>query len=157
MKVNMGCGSDLWGDIRVDLKKGSANILADIEQLPFIDQAFSDVRSISVLEHISHWEKALRELLRVTRKRLILEVPVNSDIRKTDIFRLLLPTPKNIRLLFSIPERSRESQWQMNPITLMDVVLLAGFSCCCEKIFQFYCGMPSRCWRITAFRDDPDA
>ena len=155
MKASMGCGSDPWGDVRVDIKRGSANILADIQQLPFRDQVFCDVRSISVLEHIPSWSQALMELLRVTKKRLILEVPVNSDIRITDPWRLLLPTKKNIKLFLSIPERARETLWHMDPEILLKIIRKNGFFYSfIEKIFQIYAGVPSRCWRIHAWRDE---
>jgi len=152
MRASMGCGSDPWGDVKLDIKRGSANILADIQQLPFKDQVFDDVRSISVLEHIPAWRKALDELLRVTRNRLIVEVPVNSDIRITDIWRILFPTPRNLYLFRTIPERAREALWQMDPYILLDSMIAAEFMGEIEKIFQIYCGVPSRCWRITAWR-----
>jgi len=152
--ANMGCGYDSWGDIRVDLKKGSANILADIQHLPFKDQAFDDVKSISVLEHIPSWSQALHELLRVTKQRLIVEVPINSDIRITDLWRILVPTPKNIQLFRTIPQRARETLWQMDPDIMRNLIRNHGdFFSIRERIFQFYCGVPSRCWRITAWRD----
>ena len=108
MRLNVGCGLSSWGDVRVDLKRGSANILADAQHLPFKDQSFQEVHCISVLEHISSWSQALNEMLRVTKGKVLIEVPVNSDIRKTDVFRLLLPTPKNIRLFFR-PQLKRDS------------------------------------------------
>ena len=154
MRASMGCGSDPWGEIRVDLRRVSkANILADIQQLPFRDQVFDDVRCISVIEHVPGWYKALREILRISRKRLILEVPVNSDIRFTDIWRILFPTPRNLHLFRTIPQRARETLWQMDPKILFNVLLSAGFSVADpERIFQVYAGVPSRCWRITAWR-----
>ena len=152
MKANMGCGDDCWGEIRVDVYKGSANVLADIQFLPFRKKVFDDVRSISVLEHIGCWIQGLNELLRVTKTRLILEVPVNSDIRLTDPWRILFPSPKNIRLFLSIPQRARETLWQLNPEIILDYIMKTGFNCKNEKIFQVYAGMPSRCWRITAWR-----
>lgn len=148
----MGCGSDLWGEIRVDVNKGSANVLADIQFLPFKNQVFDDVRSISVLEHIHSWALGIRELMRVTKKRLILEVPVNSDIRKTDVFRILFPTPQNLRLFFSIPKRARETLWQMNPFILLNYMSSKHFLCSADRVVQIYAGMPSRCWRIIAWR-----
>ena len=153
MRANLGCGDEGWGEIRVDLRRVSkANILADIENLPFRDQVFEDVRCISVIEHVTGWYKALREILRVSRNRVILEVPVNSDIRKTDVFRLLFPTPKNIRMFFSIPERAKQCKWQFKTHILYRAILNHGFFAHWEKVLQMYCGMPSRCWRFTARR-----
>jgi SAM-dependent methyltransferase len=158
MKINLGCGSDSWGDIRVDIKRGSANILADLQALPFKDQIFDDARSISVIEHIPDWRKALLEMLRITKKRLILEFPVNSDIRFTDPWRILFPSPHNIRLFLTIPERARETLWQMDPDIVKEEIWENGdFFSIREKIFQIYAGVPSRCWRITAWRDKENA
>lgn len=151
--ANMGCGQDLLGDIRLDLEKTeAANILGDIQQLPFKDECFSEVHCISVLEHVSDWKLALKELCRVTGHTLVIEVPVNSDLRKTDVFRLLLPTPRNIRLFFSIPERARQTKWQFDPYVLYYSLLNLGFFANWGKVIQFYAGMPSRCWRFSAWR-----
>lgn len=155
MRANMGCGSELWGEIRIDLKRGSsANVLADLQFLPFRDDVFCDIRCISVLEHIDSWRSGLLELLRVSKNRIILEVPVNSDIRKTDVFRLLLPTPRNLRYFFTIPERARETKWQIKPGILEKIISKLGFSCHVEKVFQIYCGAPSRCWRLTLHKNN---
>ena len=157
MRANLGCGDEGWGEIRVDLRRVSeANILADIENLPFRDQVFEDVRCISVIEHVPGWYKALREILRVSRNRVIMEVPVNSDIRKTDVFRLLLPTPRNIMLFLSIPERARETFWQIDPVIFQAHFEQLGFDCEFHKMLQIYCGMPSRCWRFIALRKEAD-
>lgn len=158
MRANLGCGDDEWGDVRVDLDPDSAaNVIADLQEpLNFPDQAFDDVRCISVLEHILKWRAALSEMLRVTRKRLILEVPVNSDIRITDLWRILFPTPKNLRLFITIPERARETVWQMDPEILRKFIEKRGFTCSVEMVFQIYCGVPSRCWRLTCWRKKND-
>lgn len=155
MSANLGCGDDQWGDVRVDKNPHSAaNFLADLMDLSMIpDQFFDDVRSISVLEHVLDWRAALSEMLRVTEKRLILEVPVNSDIRITDLWRILFPTPKNLRLFFTIPQRARDTLWQMGHDVLKRFIEDRDFSCSVEMVFQFYCGMPSRCWRLTCWRN----
>ena len=153
MRANLGCGDEIWGEIRVDIRRESAaNILADLHALPFKDQVFEDIHCISVLEHVDSWSQALNEIMRVSRNRVILEVPVNSDIRKTDVFRLLLPTPRNIRMFFSIPERAKECKWQFKTHILYRAILNHGFFAHWEKVLQIYCGMPSRCWRFTARR-----
>ncbi|MEM2971974.1 MAG: methyltransferase domain-containing protein [Candidatus Bathyarchaeia archaeon] len=75
--LNVGCGSDKWGDVRVDITKynyfsgdamtgrTSANVLASIEYLPFKNQAFKLVRCYHTLEHVDNPQKALNELLRI--------------------------------------------------------------------------------------------
>ena len=153
MILNVGCGADSRGDVRVDIHKTeAANILADAQFLPFRSKSFDHVFCLSVLEHIHSWSQALQEILRVSRSRVLLEVPMNSDLRKTEFLRLLIPTPKNLRLFFSTPRRARETFWQMNPVILVHNIRKKGFVADFEKIFQIYCGLPSRCWRIHAWR-----
>lgn len=154
MILNVGCGSDFRGDVRLDIHRTeAANIVADAQFLPFKSRSFDMVFSLSVLEHISSWSQALQEMLRVSSEELLLEVPVNSDLRKTDAFRLLIPTPRNIRLFLNLPKRARETLWQMDPWILGKFIFAHGFECIhVKKVFQWYAGMPSRCWRIRAWR-----
>lgn len=152
--LNAGCGSDFWGDVRVDIDPEAPAVthVMNITSLKFPDQHFDITKSISVLEHIPDWKKAVFELCRVTKRLLVIEVPVNSDIRKTDIIRLLIPTPKNLRLLFSIPQRARESLWQFKPEILASEISRRGFKVTWSRIFQIYAGVPSRCYRFVGVR-----
>ena len=156
--LNVGCGSDFRGDVRLDIHKTeAANLLADAQFLPFRSRVFDLVFCISVLEHIPSWSQALQEILRVSRDSVLLEVPVNSDLRKTDVFRLLFPTLSNIRLFLKLPQRARETLWQMDPRILAKIIYHHGFDCICVKVFQWYAGMPSRCWRLAGIRRILDA
>jgi len=47
-------------------------VLGEIEQIPFPDKSFDLALSINVLEHLRHPEKALSELLRVSKKGVII-------------------------------------------------------------------------------------
>jgi len=85
MNLNIGCGCDKWGDIRVDIqrfsdifynKKTSANVIADIQSLPFKPKIFDETRCFHVLEHVSNPKQALKELKRVTKGRIIIRVPI---------------------------------------------------------------------------------
>lgn len=154
MRANMGCGKDMWGEVRIDKDpESAATHVMDLQDLSFFkDHVFDDVRCISVLEHVPDWRKALLEMLRVTRGRIIIEVPVNSDIRLTDPWRILFFSKENLKLFFSIPRRARETLWQMDPRILSNIIVKAGFLVYVELIFQIYAGVPSRCWRLTAWR-----
>jgi len=83
MKLNVGCGSDFWGDIRLDVTfshpfiKIVANILGDAQCLPFRDKVFQETRCFHVLEHIEDPLKAFRELRRVTYGSIQIRVPIN--------------------------------------------------------------------------------
>lgn len=70
--LNVGCGPDSWGDIRVDVDfrtqtgtLSKLNVRADAHFLPFIDKAFSLVRCWHVLEHLRDPNLALGEIRRV--------------------------------------------------------------------------------------------
>lgn len=152
--LNAGCGSDFWGNVRVDIDAEAPAVthVMDLTDLKFPDRHFDETRSISVLEHIPDWRKAVSEICRVTNRLLIIEIPVNSDIRKTDGLRILFPTPKNIRLLFSIPRRARETLWQFKPEMLVSEIERRGFKVDWSRVFQFYAGVPSRCYRFIGVR-----
>src|SRR5579872_4398287 len=53
----------------LDLKKGN------IYKLPYDDNSFDLVICIEVLEHLEYPDRALKELMRVSKKNLILSVP----------------------------------------------------------------------------------
>lgn len=83
--LNAGCGCNSWGDVRVDiqtfsdlfyLKKTSANILASLDHLPFKDQIFEETRCHHVLEHTPNPFDCIAELKRVTKREILIHVPV---------------------------------------------------------------------------------
>jgi len=57
--------------------------MADIINLPFQDRSFDIVLCTHALEHIRDPQKALRELIRVCRQRLIIVVPKQREYRYT--------------------------------------------------------------------------
>jgi len=56
---------------------------ADITNLPFQDQSFDIVLCTHALEHIRDPQKALKELIRVCRRRLIIVVPKQREYKYT--------------------------------------------------------------------------
>jgi ubiquinone/menaquinone biosynthesis C-methylase UbiE len=56
---------------------------ADITALPFTDHSFDIVLCTHALEHIRNPQKALAELIRVARRRLIIVVPRQREYRYT--------------------------------------------------------------------------
>lgn len=67
--VNLGCGNDAWGDVRIDISpEGHPDILLDFDRypLPFPDKHFSECRLFHVLEHLNDPERLLREALRTS-------------------------------------------------------------------------------------------
>ena len=55
--------------------------VADLQQLPWPDNTFDVVTCIEVLEHIPDPLKVLRELLRVSRRHVVITVPDRNPIR----------------------------------------------------------------------------
>lgn len=84
MNLNVGCGDDPWGDVRVDVvrysfrrrKQTTANVLADIQHLPFRDKTFVNTRCFHVLEHVRNPVAALREVERVSNGEIVIRVPI---------------------------------------------------------------------------------
>lgn len=78
-----------------------------VERLPFEDDAFDTVICTHVLEHILEFRKALVELRRVAKKRLIIVVPREREYRFTFNPHLhFFPYPHSfLRYLTPIPER----------------------------------------------------
>lgn len=75
-------------DILVDTstKNGGGKIHfvnANVEHLPFKNKSFDTTICTHTLEHVQNFEKAVTELRRVTKKRLILVVPMQKPLRYT--------------------------------------------------------------------------
>jgi len=67
--LNLGCGEQTCGDVRVDIYRSKAvNILADAEQfLPFRNSAFDEVYSSHFFEHLRNASAGLSEMVRVLK------------------------------------------------------------------------------------------
>ena len=120
-RLNVGCGTDSWGDVRLDVAKqyfgrrSTFNILADAHHLPFRDKIFSEARMNDVLEHLPSWKCALEEVCRVTENRIGLRFPVNSNRAhpNPDMFNsLFILSPYYVATL---PKRRRGHLWQFAP------------------------------------------
>jgi len=66
--LNLGCGEQTYGDVRVDLYCGKANLLADVEKsLPFKNDVFDEVYSRHFFEHLRNPSIGLGEMVRVLK------------------------------------------------------------------------------------------
>jgi ubiquinone/menaquinone biosynthesis C-methylase UbiE len=82
MKLNAGCGGnqydflDLGCDVNSDIQKPKIKIpnfvMCDLRYLPFKDKLFNSVYAFNVLEHIPDYQKAVKELKRVSRDEVFL-------------------------------------------------------------------------------------
>jgi len=73
--LNLGCGEQTYGDVRIDLYRGGANLLADVEKsLPFKSDVFDEVYSRHVFEHLRNPSLVLSEMVRMLKPggRLVL-------------------------------------------------------------------------------------
>ena len=91
----MGCGSRPTGDVNVDCFNRGWNsqegdqkqgeflnprlvpnfVVAHAENLPFKDQCFDEAFSSHTIEHVKNPKKMLQELLRVSKRRVIVRCP----------------------------------------------------------------------------------
>lgn len=145
MKLNVGCGADEWGDVRLDvarnhwmtLGKSSANIVGDARYLPFQDKCFTDTRVHEVLEHIKEWRKALHECCRVSKK-LSITFPMISYMPKQYVIWILATLTRPMSLLkfvdpaiqkrvLRLRERTREHRWQFDVNVLVFLLKEKGF------------------------------
>lgn len=74
--LNLGCGNQKYGDIRVDIHKTfTVNFIADLETpLPFRDEVFDVVYSRCVFEHLRNPSLFLKEIRRVLKSGGIVQL-----------------------------------------------------------------------------------
>jgi ubiquinone/menaquinone biosynthesis C-methylase UbiE len=69
LTLNLGCGEDVYGDVRLDfVPTGSANVVGDCQQLPFKDDSFVEVYERNVFEHLPNPGQHLFEVKRVLKE-----------------------------------------------------------------------------------------
>jgi 2-polyprenyl-3-methyl-5-hydroxy-6-metoxy-1,4-benzoquinol methylase len=69
-------GIDIDKDlIKIAKKYGKAK-LGSVEEIPYEDNSFDTVICLEVIEHIENEKKALEELARVSKKRIVLSFPM---------------------------------------------------------------------------------
>lgn len=91
-------GFDLSPDrVKISQKNASqAKIYQDnIYQIKQKDQSFKTVTCLEVIEHTQKWQNALKEVLRITQKRLLLTVPNNEKIKYEICAHCGKQTPRN--------------------------------------------------------------
>ena len=83
MMLNIGCGNDKEGDVRLDIKPTpTANIIADAHHLP-LRNLFKRIKCYHVLEHLYSPIRALREMRRVCNNGFIhIRVPNITELRR---------------------------------------------------------------------------
>ena len=66
--LNVGCGNDLRGDVRLDLfPTSAANVVGDAQHLPFQNATFEEVYEKNLLEHMPNPAMHLTEVGRIMK------------------------------------------------------------------------------------------
>lgn len=118
LKLNVGCSTDLWGDVRLDItslylkSKSSANIYADAQNMPFMDKAFEETKAWNILEHLPNWRCAIKEWCRVTSEKIQILVLIDAGFKKQELIAELFSL--NFLYIVKLPNRRREHLWQFN-------------------------------------------
>ena len=120
LSLNLGCGSDKWGDVRVDLDFSTQigdwsklNLRADAHALPFRDKAFVVCRCWHVLEHLQDPVRVLSEIRRVSLSADV-RFPVDEGYKMRMLIGVLnldWPTFSDAYLTF----RRRIHRWIIKP------------------------------------------
>ena len=148
--LNVGCGSDPWGDVRVDLAfsfltmRCKPTVLADAQYLPFRDGSFKTVKASHVLEHLEKPFKALDEMLRVVTKDMILSFPTELDVFAL-FFSHIFPIPCVSELKLACQTRKNNLHlWIIKPEIIMNYLRGKGWESSCRQntycVFAFFEG-----------------
>ena len=77
-------GVDILVDTSTRKENGNIQFInANAERLPFKENSFDTTICTHTLEHVQNFEKAVAELRRVTKKRLIIVVPIQKPFKYT--------------------------------------------------------------------------
>ena len=136
--LNVGCGSDLWGDVRVDSScsfitmQFKPTVLADAEYLPFKDGSFETVKASHVLEHLNNPFKAINEVLRVARKKALLSFPTEWDVLPFFVVLDFLSWKWAYRT-----RKNRLHLWIIRPEAVTKYLANKGWESTCRKIHTY--------------------
>ncbi len=86
-------------DVEVETRSANA------ERLPFADDSFDTVVAAHTLEHVRRFERAVSEMARVARRRVIIVVPKQRYYRYTVDYHLhFFPEPEQLILRADLPD-----------------------------------------------------
>ncbi|MBT4334310.1 class I SAM-dependent methyltransferase [archaeon] len=88
--LDVGCGTALYGDLFSDytgvdnskgmLEKSKYNVqYGDAEEIPFLDDSFDCVISITALQNVKNIQKAISEIKRVSKNKIAISVLKKSS------------------------------------------------------------------------------
>lgn len=86
---------------------GYTFVSGSLDALPFPDRSFETVTCTHVLEHVPDMDAAVSELLRVTKKRLLIVLPRQREYRYTaDLHIRFFPYEYNVRAALTVSARN---------------------------------------------------
>lgn len=137
--LNIGCGADTWGDVRLDVAFNflmdtfKPTILADAHYLPFKDRSFNIVKASHVLEHLKDPLKALDEMMRVAEAKIVLKFPIEWDVLPVFISNILpIPNISSIKHAYMTRKKGLH-MWVLNPEIIMERLKRKGWKTKCIK------------------------
>lgn len=141
LSLNVGCGDDPIGDVRVDAFKSHKGvrrllpptIYASIYALPFRDHVFSWVKCSHLLEHLEHVREATLELLRVGNCEMELRFPRDGGWFSEIVLEATSLNLNGVRLAI-LTRRMREHKWIIHPKYVQRT--LNGWSCTVMKGYK---------------------
>jgi hypothetical protein len=160
--------------VRYQAQKGRSVILGDVNYIPFKNKSFDTVACYDLLEHLVHPLDALKEMIRVSCKRVVIGGPnfiegkLRSEASWKDLLlfsiRCLLQKPKSSRLVpyfgFDVNfKRDRDAVSAMNVLEVKKFLENAGMRVQAETLPQIHHGLKQWLVKIPPFKfwgDDVD-
>ena len=88
--LDVGCGflrkHTKRGVVGIDLRRGLCDVVADAEYLPFREKVFNRVYLLSILEHLDHPIKCLKEQLKVAKDGARFQIIIPADASYVHLF-----------------------------------------------------------------------
>ncbi len=82
LSLDIGCGPRAIGNVTLDISREfKPTVIGDAHFLPFTNESFDVTLSSHVIEHLEEPLQALNEIMRVTKKKIILRFPTEEAER----------------------------------------------------------------------------
>ena len=136
--LNIGCGSDRWGDVRLDVSRSylevqfRPTIIADAQNLPFKEGSFKVTRASHVLEHLVNPSKALKEWLNVTTEKIIISFPTKKDVLPYMVCSFFSLNFRDLLHEYKLRKR-RLHKWVIRPEAVTKFLKQHGWKCTVKK------------------------
>lgn len=134
MKLNIGCGNDIWGDVRFDVTtiyrnrkiRNPPNFIGDARKLPFKNNSFGVVKASHIIDEIEDWTTALDEWMRVCKDMLVIKFPIADSFRRYLTHGIVTFCPAEVYSAIQCRRLGIDS-WIMNPQIVAKYLERRGF------------------------------